>query len=273
MDNETVEPVRQDRIEGVFSDLSGNVVITTSTFEDLAGLVRALEAGTAEDVQILTDEPTAKTVRDSFLLAARMVDMIDDGTLDLRVASPKSPFSTLLIGTDEVRAVASISGDAVTELRADADESAIESARDAFRDQWESADEFAPRTPAYSTMLETLEERLGASMREDVEEVFEASATAGEGAETVRPVRLSLLIGAKNEVQFYELGLWGESEGVASRAKFSREKQALEEEGLIDTEKIPTDVGRPRQRLVLPDGIDASDPLDLTETARNALAD
>jgi hypothetical protein len=273
MANETADPIRQDRIEDVFSDLDGSVLVTTSTFEDLAGLVRALESGTDAEVQVLTDEPTAKTARDSFLLASRMVDLIDGSVLDLRVATPRSPFSTLLIGTDDVRAVASISGGAITELRADADDSTIESARTAFEDLWADAEAFAPRTPAYSTMLETLEERLGSGMREDVEDVFESGTAGGADEGTIRPVRLSLLMGAKNEVQFYELGLWGESEGVASRAKFSREKQALEEGGLVDTEKIPTDVGRPRQRLVLPDDVDGSDPEELAETARNALLD
>ena len=79
------------------------------------------------------------------------------------------------------------------------------------------------------------------------------------------------LVGAKNQVQFYELGLWGESEGVASRAKFSREKQTLEEHGLIDTEKVPTDVGRPRQRLVLADRLAETDPPELVRSARELL--
>ena len=50
---------------------------------------------------------------------------------------------------------------------------------------------------------------------------------------------------------------------LASRATFSRKKTAFEEMGLIETEKVSIDVGRPRQRLVLGDerlqGVDAGE--------------
>jgi predicted transcriptional regulator len=41
--------------------------------------------------------------------------------------------------------------------------------------------------------------------------------------------------------------------GIASKATFSRTKTKLEDMGLIDTEKVPIDVGRPRLRLKLGD--------------------
>ena len=271
MDNVTTE--RSDVLEASLSDLSGPVLVTTSTVEDLAGLVSALEAGAADDVAVLTDEETVRGVRGAFLLASRVVDLVEADALEVRTGSPSSPFSTVLLGTATVRSVASI-GDsgAVTELRADADDEFVETAREEFRDRWTDAEPFAPRTPAYSRMLETLEDRLGEPLRADLERLFEAFAGRPGGRE-FRPVRATLLVGAKHEVQFYELGLWGESEGVASRAKFSREKQTLEEAGLLETEKIPTDVGRPRQRLVLPPSLEGTDPVELVETARDVLAE
>lgn len=273
MANDTAERARRDRFEDLLSELEGSVLVTTATSEDVAGLVSALESGAADDVEVLVDESTAKAIRESFLLAARVADLLEDGTLDVGVASPETPFSTLLVGTNDVRSIVSITGGAVTELRSDADEATVEALREEFRDLWEDADEFAVRTPAYSAMLETLDDRLGEPMRADVERVFEEAAGVRGDEDAVRPVQLSLLLGAKNEVQFYELGLWGESEGVASRAKFSREKQALEEHGLIDTEKVPTDVGRPRQRLVLGEELDGMDALELTSAARSVLPD
>lgn len=273
MANETVEGVRQDRFESLLEELSGNVLVTTSTSDDVAGLVTALESTADDEVRLLVDGPTAKTVRDSFLLSSRVVDLVDEDILEIRIASPETPFSTLLAGSDDVRSIATIAGSAVTELRADADDAAVEAIHAEFDDVWADADEFVARTPAYSVMLDTLDDRLGESMRADVERVFEeATAVRGE-TQTIKPVRLSLLMGAKNRVQFYELGLWGESEGVASRAKFSREKQALEEHGLIDTEKVPTDVGRPRQRLVLGEDLEEMDALELTSAARSVLTD
>lgn len=271
MDNETAERERDALFEAVLAELSGTVLVTTSTVDDVAGLVAALEASASEDVRLLVDEATAKAVGDSFLLASRLVDLIDDGSIEVRVSSPRTPFPTLLVGDDAVRSIAGISAAATTELRADADETFLETTRSSYGDHWDDAETFSARVPAYSKMLDALDERLGEEMRVDIEAVFDAETRVHGGEASIEPVRLALLLGAKNEVQFYELGLWGESEGVASRAKFSREKQALEENDLIDTEKVPTDVGRPRQRLVLSERLEGMDPLEIADTARSVL--
>ncbi|PWG73380.1 hypothetical protein DF186_23370, partial [Enterococcus hirae] len=63
----------------------------------------------------------------------------------------------------------------------------------------------------------------------------------------------SLLVAAKNDVLLYDISKWGEDVGIASKATFSRTKTKLEDMGLIDTEKVPIDVGRPRLRLKLGD--------------------
>lgn len=273
MANDTVEGVRRERFADLLAELGGSVLVTTATAEDVAGIVVALESGAADDVRVLLDEATAKVTRDSFLLSAWAADLVDDGALEVRVADPDPTFSTLLVGEEAVLGLTSIDGDAVTALRADDGASTVETVREVFEDRWADAEPFSVRTPAYSRMLSSLDDRLGESMRADVERGFEeATGVRGEDG-TVEPVRLSLLMGAKNEVQFYELGLWGESEGVASRAKFSREKQALEEQGLLDTEKVPTDVGRPRQRLVLTERLEGMDALELLSTARSVLPD
>lgn len=267
----TVTP-REEAFDELFDDLSGDLLLTTSTVDDFAAVVGVLESsGIDGTVDVLTDGETAKQVRNTFILASRVVDRVAAGDLDVRVVDPRSPFSTLVIGPESVHGVASISDAVVTTLDADADASFVETAREAFEERWADADELSARTPAYSQMLETLGEELGEEVRADVEQIFERTAAEGGAEREIDPVRLTLLVGANHEVQFYELGLWGESEGLASRAKFSREKQALEEEDLLDTEKIPTDIGRPRQRLVLGDAIDSSDPDEIFDAARDAL--
>jgi predicted transcriptional regulator len=55
--------------------------------------------------------------------------------------------------------------------------------------------------------------------------------------------------------------------GIASKATFSRTKTKLEDMGLIGTEKVPIDVGRPRLRLKL-----ANDDLRNAETDQLASA-
>jgi predicted transcriptional regulator len=71
----------------------------------------------------------------------------------------------------------------------------------------------------------------------------------------------------------YDLSKWGEDVGVASKATFSRVKTNLEEQGLLDTEKVPIDVGRPRLRLLLGDErLREADPEELPSVVREMLA-
>lgn len=76
------------------------------------------------------------------------------------------------------------------------------------------------------------------------------SSARGDG-DGLDEVTISLLVAARNEVLLYDISKWGEDVGIASKATFSRTKTKLEELGLIDTEKVPIDVGRPRLRLKL----------------------
>ncbi|MFB6193743.1 MAG: DUF5821 family protein [Halobaculum sp.] len=78
---------------------------------------------------------------------------------------------------------------------------------------------------------------------------------------TFDEVGVTLVLAAKHEELYYEVSRWGEDTGIASEATFSRRKRRLEEADVLDTEKQPIDMGRPRQRLVL--GSAAADRLTL----------
>ncbi|MFB6186598.1 MAG: DUF5821 family protein, partial [Halobacteriaceae archaeon] len=83
----------------------------------------------------------------------------------------------------------------------------------------------------------------------------------------------SLLVAAKNDVLLYNISKWGEDSGLASKATFSRTKSRLEEQGLIDTEKVPIDVGRPRLKLRLADPrLEEASPSELANVAQSVLA-
>jgi DNA-binding MarR family transcriptional regulator len=86
-------------------------------------------------------------------------------------------------------------------------------------------------------------------------------------------VTVSLLVAARNRELLYDISRWGEDVGLASKATFSRTKSQLEERGLLDTEKVPIDVGRPRLRLRLTDGLAEAPVAELTRKARARLSD
>jgi hypothetical protein len=62
-----------------------------------------------------------------------------------------------------------------------------------------------------------------------------------------------LLVAGRHELLLHDLSTWGEELGVASKATFSRGKTALIEDGILTSEKVPIEVGRPRLRLLLTD--------------------
>lgn len=86
-------------------------------------------------------------------------------------------------------------------------------------------------------------------------------------------VGLSLLVAAKHEQLLYDISRWGEDAGIASKATFSRTKTHLEERGLLETEKVPIDVGRPRLRLLIGnERLGETDAEELASAARELLS-
>jgi len=89
----------------------------------------------------------------------------------------------------------------------------------------------------------------------------------------VDEVAAALLVAAKHDQLLYDISQWGEEVGLASKATFSRTKNRLEETDILDTNKVPIDVGRPRLRLTLgPDGLAEATPEAVVETAADRLA-
>ena len=151
--------------------------------------------------------------------------------------------------------------DKLTGLRSTDDE-LVENIRSTFINEWDNGDEFSLRTPPLSRIQETLTEEFGDDVEEDFMMIVDSVDTIPGEDNYLDEVAIALLVAANNEMLFYDISKWGEDTGVASKATFSRTKTRLEDRGLIETEKVPIDVGRPRLRLVLvPDDLEDIDSL------------
>jgi hypothetical protein len=64
-------------------------------------------------------------------------------------------------------------------------------------------------------------------------------------------VSIALLAAAKNGELFFDVVQWGEDNGVASKATFSRRKDFLVNLNVINEESVKTPFGRPKIRLKL----------------------
>ncbi|MFC6873793.1 transcriptional regulator TbsP [Halobellus marinus] len=240
---------------------------TPALLESLVGL--ATDADGVPELRVLAPRKTLKTVTDEFLLASNAADLVEAGVLELRVTEDQTE-NALLVTEESVTAVVTL-GDAAAGL-VTTDAGFVRTANDACRSAFEAGERFTLRTPAISAVRSSLEADLGAEVRADFDAVLDSVQEALPADATLDEVTISLLVAAKNEVLLYDVSKWGEDVGIASKATFSRTKSELEEAGVIATEKVPIDVGRPRLRLKLDDErLQAASANTLADVARDIL--
>ena len=245
-----IEQNESDVYRAVLDDVTGDGLATGLSTGGVEALLDVLaESDDPPTVRLLATESVLKTVTSDFTVAGTAADLVAAGVLSLRTTEER--LDGPLLCTDEA-VVSVVSTDEHAAGLVTRDETFVEAARTGYTEQWEDADEFGFRTPPLSRVHETLGDEFGPDVRADFERMRTALGTQrGDGE--VDEVVVSLLAAAKNEQLLYDISTWGEHVGVASRATFSRKKATLEEGGLIDTEKVPIDVGRPRLRLLLGD--------------------
>ena len=242
----------EEILDSVLSAVTGEIFVVNPSGETVEALVAVAEsASDIPTVNLLADESVLKDVMDDFIVASNAADLITRGHLEVRTLGEKSTENALLITPDSVLALVT-AGDQVGALATD-DQTFVDTATNTYRGAFEDAPAFRLRTPPLSSVRSTLSEGIGDAAQADFDTVLSSLSTARGDGDGLDEVTISLLVAAKNEVLLYDISKWGEDVGIASKATFSRTKTKLEELGLIDTEKVPIDVGRPRLRLKLGD--------------------
>jgi len=252
MDSNLLEKNINDILHTALTEATDDLLLIDPTEEAIQALVDVATAfdGELPTVRMLAEERPIKETMEDFLVASRAADLIDSGRLSIRTLTDPAA-NSLLISERSVLALVS-AGDRVAALTTD-DDSFVDSARETYDEQWDDAEAFHLRTPPITRVRETLAADIGEDAREDFDAVLADLDTARGDGNGLDEVTISLLIAAKNEVLLYDISKWGEDVGIASKATFSRTKTRLEDKGLIATEKVPIDVGRPRLRLQLGD--------------------
>jgi hypothetical protein len=241
-----------DILEAVLRDAEEDVLVVDPAGETIAELVEVAAefGGRPPRLQLLANERVLKDAMDDFIVASNAADLVESGTLSMRTTDDPAE-NALLVTENAVLAIVT-AGDRVAALSTD-EESFVAAAADVYERRFEAADEYRLRTPPISRVRETLSEEIGEEARADFDSVLSSLQTARGDGDGLDEVTISLLVAAKNEALLYDISKWGEDVGVASKATFSRTKTKLEDLGLIVTEKVPIDVGRPRLRLKLGD--------------------
>ncbi|QLG64293.1 transcriptional regulator TbsP domain-containing protein [Halorarum salinum] len=257
---------------------SGDGTLVVSGHQDVlreAVLAVADAGGDAPGrVRLLGTEPALEEATDDFLVASNAADLVRDGSLVLR-ASDEDYLPAMVVGfgegDDSVTTVSPLPGGDAVAVRTDAAES-VTTVREALERSFERAAPYEVTAPGYDRLLSSLESAVGDGVGSDVAAVLEAEVTVRSSDSTLDELDTVLLMGGRNGAQLYELSAWAEELGLASRATMSARKRRLESAGLLATEKVSTDVGRPRQRLLLAaEGLRDAPPADLVRAARSVL--
>jgi len=261
-----------DVIASVLDDASGDVLLVNPSAAVIQEVIDAASSYDASipTINVLADESALKEVMDDFLVASEAADLIDTGSLSLRVADTL-PQNSLLLSEQRVVALVGVA-DQVGGLSTE-DDSFVTTAYDAYQHDWEDAEEFSLRTPPISRVQQTLSDEISPDAEADFTTVLDSMDTARGDGQGLDEVTISLLVAARNKVLLYDISKWGEDVGLASKATFSRTKTRLEDLGIIDTEKVPIDVGRPRLRLRLADDrLQDAAPSEVASVAQSVLA-
>lgn len=249
---------------------AATVVCTEPTL--LAAGVAALDAvddETRPTVRFITPQRVAKQTRDDFVTATTLVEFEEAETVELRVVEAETALEPAVVTDGAVFCLLQAIPERIVAVRI-TDTQLQTDYGNAVDAQWDDAAPFDLETFARSRLLDGLEEAFGRAFREDFE--LAMTVPSVRGANHIDPVDLLVLFAAKHGKQSYELNRWGESFGVASVGKFSQSKRALEDLGLVDTEKVESGtVGRPRQRLVLrKPGLADATPAELVAALQSA---
>jgi hypothetical protein len=216
------------------------------TYLDALGIV-GNESEEFPTIRVLARHESLVWLRDTFSAASRIHTLVDERTVHLRDATldtrvpvlvGEAALFSLVVVNDVARDFYVGDSDFVAEVRAECDELLANS------------DTYHLRAPVIPEAMREAQERLGTRFCEG----FQACFTVADSFTVPRdfqPVRATIVIAAAEGLLHYDVSKWGESVGVASTASFSRHKMALEDEGVIETDKEPVPMGRPRQRLLL----------------------
>ena len=272
-----VESTATDVYQVFFADAppSSDVFAADLAEEPTAALVDTLIGiDDPPTVRLLIAEDVLKWLRRDFRLASTAADLADAETLSIRINEDAVANATL---TSEESVLSLMTTDSHTAGLTTNDAEFVQSMREQCSEAWEAATMGDLRTPPRSRVYETLADEIGSVVEADYRIMLDAVGSTRSGGygstedDALDEVELCILAGAKGEVQLFELSNWGERVGLASKATFSQVKNRLVDHGLVETEKVRVEIGRPRQRLVLSERLRGYEAGDLPAGVRDEL--
>lgn len=243
----------------------GEQTVAVQTGEELSALTEELtRSENPPETHVIADESALLDINNVFSVEGPLQSLIDAGTVTL--SSAPNVENTLLY-TENMAAslINTSSGYLSVQTEADADVNAVESVVSSLQ---EDSDEVDLETASLDCLIESLSETFGSDMSDHFQNVFQEH----DFSETTHVAEVLLVLAAYNQELLSDISNLGERTGAASKATFSRSKSTLEDAGVIHTEKVTTEVGRPPLRLTLGDEVEPGSPSEAVGLAYEKLA-
>lgn len=265
-----------ENLDSALSDILTDLADTTDSWiyiinpslQPLSVMLQELNTrSTPPATRFLLSEEVAQEVQNEFRLASILAELLETDHHEARLTATRE--NELLLAETKLWSLITI--DSRTGIISSNDDQAT-LARDVYEyyaGRWEEHEQITLRTPPLNEVQASLRERFGDEMEADFMQMITTPAQkSGQGLDVTT---ICLLLAARYEELLYEISKWGEDSGVASKATFSRAKNRLSEAGLITTEKVPIDVGRPRLRLQFPDEFEDTSLTEIIQEAESAI--
>lgn len=242
-----------------FTD-NGTVYASYLTTEQIRDAINGLSELETADVVFNLNNDDARDAFNHFSVASKAVECIENDMLSVFASDNQGGSS--IVKTNEI--VNIMYG---THIHSKIDD--IDSFRNIVSNEISDVEKYTIRTPSLMALMDCIDSTFGDEFvirfNKLLDEAKMCSDTIDDG------VILMLLTGAYENVLLYEVGRCGEDVHLASQATFSRYKKKLEAIDIITTQKVPRDIGRPRQRLLLTDEAKNMDEKELIKMVSKKL--
>lgn len=233
---ESVEP--EETARRLIGEADGELYLLGATARQLVAVTTAVR-DVSGVVRVLSERAPLRRLRADFTVAARAAEAVDAGRLAFGEYDADRHGGTIAV--TETRVYTWLFAEGASACFG-GDGSFHAAVREYCRTAWQEASSFALRTPPLARVRSSLRETFEPGVARDFETTLEA-ATRLRDRTNFDAVAAAVLVGARHDLAQYDLAKWGEDVGLASRATFSRVKNGLSEDGVVETSN-----GGPRER-------------------------
>ncbi len=222
---------------------------------------------------VLASEAVIDAVTDGFHATSRLAALTESGTVELLTLREPQP-NVVLAGET--------TGCVLVEHRDEMDESGAAdrstrhpvgddpSLHERYADLVAAASTKRLRTPSRHRIYGAFVDRCGTAVAADLIRVLDAAPGLSDD-DIVDPRIRAYAVGARHGVLDHDLRRACEDAGLGSPSTFTRVKRRLIDAELVQTERVPQPVGRPRERIVATATLAQPSPSSVAEPIRVAL--